>query len=300
MIGWVYVMEPRGISDLAQRRRAPWDRWPRTASKLFQSLACANCHHLDGTRPLPHPGESLRPQRAADRRQQVKADEAYIRESILQPKAKMVAGYQPIMPTFQGLVTEEGVLQLIEYIKSLEPQAGHAVRHQRHRRRHGATNGRTYMITAAVQERENYLNASYGIKSWLLTKDHKRIALLYLFTVTLFFFIGGAFATLIRIELLTPSGNLVSSETYNKLFTMHGDRHDLLLPDPVHPRHARQFLPAHDDRRARPGLPANQPAELVPAGDRRPVRPLRHAGRRRGYRLDLLHALQHALTRTPG
>ncbi len=78
------------------------------------------------------------------------------------------------------------------------------------------------MITTAAVEREHYLNASYGIKSWLLTKDHKRIALLYLATVTFFFFLGGAFATLIRIELLTPQGGLVSSETYNKLFTMHG------------------------------------------------------------------------------
>src|ERR1700751_1402199 len=77
------------------------------------------------------------------------------------------------------------------------------------------------MITAASQEREHYLNASYGLKSWLLTKDHKRIGLLYLATITLFFFIGGAFATLIRVELLTPQGDLVSSETYNKLFTMH-------------------------------------------------------------------------------
>jgi cytochrome c oxidase subunit 1 len=78
------------------------------------------------------------------------------------------------------------------------------------------------MITAAVQEREHYLNAGYGIKSWLLTKDHKRIGLLYLATITLFFFLGGAFATMIRVELLTPQGDLVSSETYNKLFTMHG------------------------------------------------------------------------------
>src|SRR6201998_2652356 len=78
------------------------------------------------------------------------------------------------------------------------------------------------MITAAVHEREHYLNDSYGIKSCLLTKDHKRIGLLYLATITLFFFLGGAFATLIRVELLTPQGNLVSSETYNKLFTMHG------------------------------------------------------------------------------
>ena len=51
------------------------------------------------------------------------ADEAYIRESILNPAAKIVAGYQPIMPTFQGLVSEEQLLQLIEYVKSLEDAA---------------------------------------------------------------------------------------------------------------------------------------------------------------------------------
>ena len=71
-------------------------------------------------------------------------------------------------------------------------------------------------------ERENYLNAGYGIKSWLLTRDHKRIALLYLMSITLFFFIGGIFALLIRLELLTPAGDLVQADTYNKLFTMHG------------------------------------------------------------------------------
>src|SRR6202041_1497982 len=69
---------------------------------------------------------------------------------------------------------------------------------------------------------EHYLNATYGIRSWLLTTDHKRIALLYLASVTFFFFIGGAFATMIRIHLLTPTGYLVTPETYNKLFTMHG------------------------------------------------------------------------------
>ncbi len=78
------------------------------------------------------------------------------------------------------------------------------------------------MITAAAEERDYLLNESYGIKSWLLTKDHKRIALLYLHTITIFFFLGGIFATLIRIELLTPKGDLVTSDTYNKLFTLHG------------------------------------------------------------------------------
>src|SRR5438876_932068 len=70
--------------------------------------------------------------------------------------------------------------------------------------------------------REHYLNCSYGVRSWLLTKDHKRIALLFLLSITLFFFLGGAFAVLIRLELLTPQGDLVEAETYNKLFTMHG------------------------------------------------------------------------------
>ncbi|MBV8904750.1 MAG: cytochrome c oxidase subunit I [Acidobacteriia bacterium] len=78
------------------------------------------------------------------------------------------------------------------------------------------------MDTAAVLERETYLNSSYGLKSWLLTKDHKRIAVLYFITISIFFAIGGTFAGLIRLELLTPQADLVSDETYNKLFTMHG------------------------------------------------------------------------------
>src|SRR5207249_11340509 len=70
--------------------------------------------------------------------------------------------------------------------------------------------------------RQHYLNAGYGVRSWLFTKDHKRIAILFLISITFFFFLGGAFAVLIRLELLTPQGDLVQSETYNKLFTMHG------------------------------------------------------------------------------
>src|SRR5687767_8716959 len=68
----------------------------------------------------------------------------------------------------------------------------------------------------------HYLNDGFGAGSWLLTRDHKRIALLYLAGVTLFFFIGGAFAVMIRLELATPPGELVTDDTYNKLFTLHG------------------------------------------------------------------------------
>src|SRR3954466_8770303 len=77
-------------------------------------------------------------------------------------------------------------------------------------------------MEASIAKPTNYLNATHGAASWFFTKDHKRIALLYLFSVSAFFLMGGIFATLIRLELLTPAGDFVSSETYNKFFTMHG------------------------------------------------------------------------------
>jgi cytochrome c oxidase subunit 1 len=77
-------------------------------------------------------------------------------------------------------------------------------------------------VTVITPERPNYLNQEFGVSSWLLTTDHKRIGLLYLMSITFFFFVGGFFALLIRLELLTPGGDLVLADTYNKLFTMHG------------------------------------------------------------------------------
>jgi cytochrome c oxidase subunit 1 len=82
------------------------------------------------------------------------------------------------------------------------------------------------MSTAASEPkalpRVNYLNVNYGIRSWLLTTDHKRIALLYLVSVSVMFLIGGIAATLMRLHLITPQGTLVQPEAYNKLFTLHG------------------------------------------------------------------------------
>jgi len=76
--------------------------------------------------------------------------------------------------------------------------------------------------TTATLPKRSYLNAEHGIVSWLTTQDHKRIAILYLISITLMFFFGGAFAAVIRLELLTPQPELVASDTYNKLFSMHG------------------------------------------------------------------------------
>src|SRR5688572_7307047 len=70
--------------------------------------------------------------------------------------------------------------------------------------------------------RRDYLNTAYTVGSWLLTRDHKRIAILYLLSITAFFVAGGLAATIVRLELMTPRGDLVEAETYNKLFTIHG------------------------------------------------------------------------------
>jgi cytochrome c oxidase subunit 1 len=72
------------------------------------------------------------------------------------------------------------------------------------------------------ERRVHYLNVRFGVKSWLLTTDHKRIAILYLVSVTLMFILGGMAATLVRLELMTPQGDLMDRDTYNKMFTMHG------------------------------------------------------------------------------
>ncbi len=70
--------------------------------------------------------------------------------------------------------------------------------------------------------KDNYLTNGFTLKSWLLTKDHKRIAIMYLITISLFFMAGGLYASAIRLELLTPETDLLTSATYNKVFTQHG------------------------------------------------------------------------------
>jgi cytochrome c oxidase subunit I len=74
----------------------------------------------------------------------------------------------------------------------------------------------------STYKRVTYLNDGYTARSWLFSVDHKRIAILYLLAITFFFFVGGAAALLFRLELMTPRGDLVQPETYNKLFTIHG------------------------------------------------------------------------------
>ena len=75
---------------------------------------------------------------------------------------------------------------------------------------------------ASTAERHSYLDAPYGLAAWLLTRDHKRIAMLYLISITIMFSLGAIFAAGVRTELLTPKGDFLSADLYNKFFTMHG------------------------------------------------------------------------------
>jgi cytochrome c oxidase subunit 2 len=119
MIGRVVVMEPDDfqawLSGGVQEGSLA-----SAGGKLFQDLACNTCHRSDAQGRGPVLQNLFGKQVSLQSGETVIVDEAYIRESILTPGAKVTAGFQPIMPTFQGLVSEEGLLQLIEYVKSLK------------------------------------------------------------------------------------------------------------------------------------------------------------------------------------
>ncbi len=85
-----------------------------------------------------------------------------------------------------------------------------------------ATATDTVPVEPIEEEPLNYLNVDHSIRSWLLTGDHKRIAVLYLFSTLFFFFLGSIFAGLIRFELTSPVGQILESDTYNKVFSAHG------------------------------------------------------------------------------
>ena len=121
MGGWVTVQDPADYAAWLSDEGG--DVTPVAAGeKLFTQLACVTCHLANGTGRGPSLNGVYGAKVLFADGSSAIADEAYIRESILQPKAKIVAGFQPVMPTFQGLVTEEQILNLTAYIKSLQPQ----------------------------------------------------------------------------------------------------------------------------------------------------------------------------------
>lgn len=124
MIGKVTVMEPSEYQAwLAGTTEGPLSA---RGERLFADLACNTCHRSDGTGRGPSLDAKFGREEQLTTGGVVHIDESYVRESILNPQAKLVAGYQPLMPTFQGLVNEEGVMALVEYVKSLQGASGPA------------------------------------------------------------------------------------------------------------------------------------------------------------------------------
>jgi len=118
MVGWVYVMEPTEYEAWLSGG-ATEGSLASNGQKLFQQLGCSTCHLSNGQGRGPRLEGVYGKPVLLDNGQTVVADDNYVRESIIDPKAKVVAGFQPIMPTFQGIVNEEQLLQLVAYVKSL-------------------------------------------------------------------------------------------------------------------------------------------------------------------------------------
>jgi cytochrome c oxidase subunit II len=121
MVGEVIAMKDEDYADWLASGKAEGSLASQ-GEKLFQEFGCTTCHRPDsGARGPNLQGLYGRPVRLSDNRVVV-ADDNYIRESVLNPNAKVVAGFQPIMPTFQGVVSEEGLIQITEYIKHMGTQ----------------------------------------------------------------------------------------------------------------------------------------------------------------------------------
>ena len=118
MGGKIVVMEPAEFQTWLSG--GPTEGSPvQQGQKLFSDLGCVTCHKPDGSGRGPVLQGLFGKTVALNNGQTVLADEAYVRESVLNPQAKITAGFEPVMPTFQGQISEDGLLQLIAYVKSL-------------------------------------------------------------------------------------------------------------------------------------------------------------------------------------
>ena len=147
--------------------------------------------------------------------------------------------------------------------------------------------------------RPDYLRDGTTLTSWLTTTDHKRIAILYAITITIFFFMGGAAITAGPARTVHAERRSAHLGHLQQAVLVPRHRHGVVLPGAVDPEHAGQFPAAADDRRARRRLSAAQSVQLVSDHRRRLLHRLRAGRRRRRYRLDLLHALLDHVLQQP-
>jgi cytochrome c oxidase subunit 2 len=126
MIGRIVVMEPAAFEAWLSGETPGAGNVPVAVAgeELFNAQGCGTCHRADGSGQGPALAGLFGRIVTLDSGATVVADDGYLRESIVNPQAKIVAGYKPVMPTFQGLLSEEDVMRLLAYVKSLKPEGG--------------------------------------------------------------------------------------------------------------------------------------------------------------------------------
>jgi hypothetical protein len=189
--------------------------------KIAMNEGCLRCHSLDGQ---PHIGPTwldlYQRRETLESGEAVIADEAYLTDSMIDPRGKVVKGFKPVMPT-----SRDGWRHR-KPPRSWSSSSRCAARASRifppRKRRMSQPSQTQPSDDKPVYPAVNYLNADRGVKSWLLTLDHKRIGVMYLCSVLVMFLLGGIFAMAIRLELLTPEPTIMGANTYNRMFTLHG------------------------------------------------------------------------------
>ncbi len=231
MGGQVVVMEPGAYAAWAANAALD-DRPEAAGARLFAEYGCLNCH---GQQAPTLAGVYGHEQVMQDGRR-IMADENYLRESILEPpsqnRRRLCPHHAQLQrPAFRGTNLPASFLHQIPGISGTRDQPGNSARCCAAVSTARALAGGSPMTiierslpvpAPELRRRPSYLQEGTTLRSWLLTTDHKRIGLLYLITITFFFAVGGAAASLIRLELMTPEADLLKADSYNRVFTMHG------------------------------------------------------------------------------
>ncbi len=123
MIGWVYAMEPHDFQLWLEQGGAEGSL-ASTGEKLFHQFGCSNCHHFETQGRCPMLRDLYGRPVQLTNGQMITADETYLRRKILNPRDQLIMGFDPIMPTYQGQLTEDELVALVAYIKAIGPQPG--------------------------------------------------------------------------------------------------------------------------------------------------------------------------------
>ena len=180
----------------------------------------------------------------------VTADDQYLRDSILQPGKQISAGDDNIMPSFAGHLSEEEIMQLIAYLKGHRKSAASVAMNTSTSHPEPIKSATELIVSSPVNLRERLPQRTPRASARVVTKDHKRIGLLYLFTILVFFLIASVAAAIMRIELLTPQPNSSRRKLAQQAFHHPRRLNGLVLSHTINSDRSRQFHSTDDDRGA--------------------------------------------------